>query len=199
MLYRLTCRPGIRLVFRAGHELINLLPPWFHRRSHWKYESVNIWMSEYVCKCVCMSLHSKKMHIFAKSFVSENAFISEHGSLSMQDCMRICRVSSLWEYIMAREHVCQWEDKLKQDVLAPRSFEGVPHHTSDSVEGRSTTIKGHSVYLNLPASACQMFQSFSFISSHEPYFYFYGKFVTLHFALMGKKKSQLSFAGGRRG
>lgn len=34
MLYRLTCRSGIRLVFRAGPELINLLPPWFHRRSH---------------------------------------------------------------------------------------------------------------------------------------------------------------------
>lgn len=73
---------------------------------------------------------------------------------------------------MAKEHVCQWEDKLKQDVPAPGSFEGVPHHTSDSAEGRSATIKGHSVYLNLPASARQMFQSFSFISSHEPLFLF---------------------------
>lgn len=73
---------------------------------------------------------------------------------------------------MAREHVCQLEDKLKQDVSAPRSFEGVPHHTSDSAEGRSTTIKGHSVYPNLPVSACQMFQSFAFISSHEPCFLF---------------------------
>lgn len=73
---------------------------------------------------------------------------------------------------MAREHVCQLEDKLKQDVSAPRSFEGVPHHTSDSAEGRSTTIKGHSVYPNLPVSARQMFQSFAFISSHEPFFLF---------------------------
>lgn len=41
-----------------------------------------------------------------------------------------------------------------------------------------------------------MFQSFSFISSHEPYFYFfYSKFVTLHFAPVRKKKSQLSPAG----
>lgn len=73
---------------------------------------------------------------------------------------------------MARMHGCQPEDKLKQDVPAPCSFEGVPHHTSDPAEGRSTTIKGHSVYLNLPVSACQMFQSLSFISSHEPCFIF---------------------------
>lgn len=33
------------------------------------------------------------------------------------------------------------------------SFEGVPHHTSGSVEGRSATIKGHSVYPE-PASVC---------------------------------------------
>lgn len=68
------------------------------------------------------------------------------------------------------------------------SFEGVPHHTSDSEETRSTTIKGHSVYLNLPSSAHQMFQSFSFISSHEPCFPSYGKFVTLHYARMGKEE-----------
>lgn len=89
---------------------------------------------------------------------------------------------------MAKEHVCQREAKLKQDVPAPRSFEGVPHHTSDSEKTRSTTIKGHSVYLNLPSSARQMFQSFSFISSHEPYFYFYSKFVTLGSARMGKEE-----------
>lgn len=58
---------------------------------------------------------------------------------------------------MTEEHVSQLENKLKQDVLAPSSFEGVPHHTSDSEETRSTTIKGHSVYLNLPSSAGQMF------------------------------------------
>lgn len=63
---------------------------------------------------------------------------------------------------MATEHSCQSGDKLKQDVAAPRSFEGVPRNTSDSVEGRSTTLKGHSVYLNLLVSACQMFQSFAF-------------------------------------
>lgn len=33
------------------------------------------------------------------------------------------------------------------------SFEGVPHHTSGSAEGRSATIKGHSVYPE-PASVC---------------------------------------------
>lgn len=159
----------------------------------WVCEYLNVW----VCVCMCESAY--EMHILTKAFVSENAPISKRGSLLMRDCASICLVSSLWEYIMAEEHVCQWEDKLKQDVLAPRSFEGVPHHTSDSVEGRSTTIKGHSVYLNLPASACQMFQRFSFISSHEPYFYFYSEFVTLHFALMRKKKSQLSSAGGRKG
>lgn len=104
-------------------------------------------MSGYV-SCVCMGLHGMKC-ILLQKLLSENVPISEHGSLSAPDCASICLVSSLWEYIMAKEHVCQWEDKLKQDVLAPRSFEGVPHHTSDSVEGRSTTIKGHSVYLNL--------------------------------------------------
>lgn len=33
------------------------------------------------------------------------------------------------------------------------SFEGVPHHTSGPAEGRSATIKGHSVYPE-PASVC---------------------------------------------
>ena len=33
---------------------------------------------------------------------------------------------------MTEEHVSQLEDKLKQDVLAPSSFEGVPHHTPES-------------------------------------------------------------------
>lgn len=161
----------------------------------WVCEYLNVWV------CVCMSLLGMKciMHIWTKAFVSENVPISKQGSLLMRDCTSMCLVSSLWEYIMAKEHVCLWEDKLKQDVLAPRSFEGVPHHTSDSVEGRSTTIKGHSVYLNLPVPACQMFQSFSFISLHEPSFYFCSKIVT-HFAVMRKKKkSQLSSAGGRRG
>lgn len=84
---------------------------------------------------------------------------------------------------MARKHVCQLGDKLKQDVAAPCSFEGVPHHTSDSAEGRRTTIKGHSVYLNLPASACQMFQRLSFISSHEPCFIFTRLFFSLLYIL----------------
>lgn len=180
MLYRLTCRSGIRLVFRAGPELINLLPPWFHRRSHKKYASLRL--------CVCTSLHSMKWILLQKLFCLRMFTISRHGSLLMRDCTSIFLVSSLWAYIMAKEHVCQSEDKLKQDVPAPRSFEGVPHHTSDSVEGRSITIKGHSVYPNLPVSACQMFQSFSFISSHEPYFYFYSTFFALHVTLMRKRK-----------
>lgn len=80
-------------------------------------------------------------------------------------------------------------DKLKQDVAAPRSFEGVPHNTSDSAEGRSTTIKGHTVYLNLLVSACQMFQSFPFISSRKPYFYFHSTFFfALHCTLLRKSK-----------
>lgn len=86
----------------------------------------------------------------------------------------------------------------------PDSFEGVPHHTSDSAEGRSTTIKGHPVYLNLPASACQMFQSLSFISSHEPCFiftplvFFSFFFFALHFTPMreeGKVKLLLLEGG----
>lgn len=89
---------------------------------------------------------------------------------------------------------------MKQDVLAPRSFEGVPHHTSDSAEGRSTTIKGHSVYLNLPASACQMFQSFSFISSHEPYFslifFFFSRRVCCSTFFYTDEKQELCLAGG---
>lgn len=83
---------------------------------------------------------------------------------------------------------CQWEAKLKQDVQAPCFFEGVPHHTSDSEETQSTTIKGHSVYLNLPSSVRQMFESFSFISSPKPYFPSNSKFVTLHYAWMGKEE-----------
>lgn len=83
---------------------------------------------------------------------------------------------------------------MKQDVLAPRSFEGVPHHTSDSEESRSTTIKGHSVYLNLPSSACQMFPSFSFISSHEPYFYFHSEFVALRFSRVGEEQKSSFFS-----
>lgn len=114
--------------------------------------------------------------------------ISEHDVLLKRDLTSIFLLSSLWEYIVAKEHVCQSEDKLKQDVPAPGPFEGVPHHTSDSVEGRSITIKGHSVYSNLPVSACQMFQSFSFISSHEPGFYFYSTFFALHFTPMRKRK-----------
>jgi len=98
---------------------------------------------------------------------------------------------------MTKEHVYQCKDKLKQDVLAPLSFEGVPHHTSDSEETRSTTIKGHSVYLNLPSSACQMFKSFSFISSHKLYFPSYSKFVTLLYARMGKEEKSTFFSPGR--
>lgn len=96
---------------------------------------------------------------------------------------------------MARKHVCQPEDELEQAVPAPRSFEGVPPHTSRSVEGRRTTIKGLSVYLNLPGSACQMFQSLSFISSHEPCFIFTQLFfsLALHFTPMRKEGTSAFF------
>lgn len=74
-----------------------------------------------------------------------------------------------------------------------RFFEGVPHHTSDSEETRSTTIKGHSVYLNLPSSAHQMFQSFSFISSHKLCFAFLrASFLVGIMHGWGKKKSTFS-------
>lgn len=89
---------------------------------------------------------------------------------------------------------------MKQDVPAPGSFEGIPHHTSDSAEGRRTTIKGHSVYLNLPASACQMFQRLSFISSHQPCFIFsqlfFFPFFAPHFAPM-RKEGTSDFFGWR--
>lgn len=113
---------------------------------------------------------------------------------------------------MARKHVCQPEDELEKAALAPQSFEGVPPHTSRSVEGRRTTIKGHSVYLNLPVSACQMFQSLSFISSHEPCFIFTQLFfLAQHFTPMRKegksgffcwreerlKPNAVSFASGK--
>lgn len=145
-----------------------------------------------MCVCACVWIRVVwNAHI---SFcVWESAPFSKHGSLLMRDCTSICLVSSLWEYIMAKEHVCQWEDKLKQDVVAPHSFEGVPHHTSDSAEGRSTTIKGHSVYLNLPASACQMFQSFSFISSHEPYFLFLQRVCCSRFCTDEKEEKSTFF------
>lgn len=160
-----------------------------------------LWISE------CLSVrghksvpHRLKRKLEQKLLCLRMHGVSEHSSVLMRDCAS--RVSSLWECIMAKEHVCQWEDKLKQDVLAPRSFEGVPHHTSDSAEGRSTTIKGHSVYLNLPASACQMFQSFSFISSHEPYFsliffFFRGEFVALHFFTLMRNKNFVLLEGRR--
>lgn len=188
MLYGLTFQSGMRLAFKAGHKLINLHPPWFHRRSIQKYAGCvpeNIWVSW---------VH----HICANSFLC--AFC-EHVSLS-NACMQVhvCWVSSSWEYIIAEELSARWEasrlrGKWKQDVAAPHSFEGVPHHTSESVEGRSMTIKGHSVYLNLPASARQMFPMFfSFISSHKPYFLFLQRSsFSFLFVLMGKKKSQLSF------
>lgn len=143
-----------------------------------------------VCERVCMV---KKKHTFTKAFVSENTCIFEHGSLSVHDYTSIFLVSSWWEYIMVKEHVCQWEDKLKQDVLAPYSFEGVPHHTSDSVEGRSNTIKGHSVYINLPASACQMLQSFSFISSYKCYFLFLQQVCYFTFCTDGKQEKATFF------
>lgn len=101
---------------------------------------------------------------------------------------------------MARKLVCQPEDKVEQDVPAPGSFEGVPHHTSDSAEGRGTTIKGRSVYLNLPASACQMFQRLSFISSREPCFIFtrLSSSSSFFFASDEKRaKRRISSAGGR--
>lgn len=186
MLYRLTSRSGMRLLFRAGCELINGFLPWFHRRSPEKSEIVEIWMSKCVRVWACVVPNAYLVLLCLRM-----CHIQGQLTISVRS---VCWVSSSREYIMAKELVCPWEDKLKQDVQAPCSFEGVPHHTSDSAEGRSTTIKGHSVYLNLPAPACQMFQSFSFISSHEPYFYFYGKFVTPHFASVRKKKSQLSFS-----
>lgn len=151
----------------------------------WDCEYLNVWVCVYE---VCNAYFNKSFCVWE---------CAHFQALFMRDCASICLVSSSWVYIMAKEHVCQWEDKLKQDVLAPRSFEGVPHHTSDSVEGRSTTIKGHSVYLNLPASACQMFQSFSFISSHDPYFYFFTASLLLY--ILNRWESQLSAAGGRRG
>lgn len=158
-----------------------------------------LWISE------CLSVrghksvpHRLKRKLEQKLLCLRMHGVSEHSSVLMRDCAS--RVSSLWECIMAKEHVCQWEDKLKQDVLAPRSFEGVPHHTSDSAEGRSTTIKGHSVYLNLPASACQMFQSFSFISSHEPYFslifFFFSRRVCCSTFFYTDEKQELCLAGG---
>lgn len=70
----------------------------------------------------------------------------------------------LGAYSSAKVYVCQHRDKFKQDVACSCFFEGVPHHTSTRAEGRSTAIKGHSVYLNLPASARQMFPNRSFIS-----------------------------------
>lgn len=156
-------------------------------------EHLNVW--------VCMRLHALKCILSQKLLCLRMRPFPSTAHLSMRDCASTCPVSSLWEYITAKEHVCQWEDKLKQDVLAPRSFEGVPHHTSDSVEGRSATIKGHSVYLNLLASACQMLQSFSFISSHEPCFLFlHGVcYSTTLWADGKKRKSQLSPAGRRGG
>lgn len=137
----------------------------------------------YVCERGCMV---RSAYINKSSCVWQCSF--ERGSLSVHDYTCIFPVSTWWEYIMVKEHVCQWEDKLKQDVLAPYSFEGVPHHTSDSAEGRSTTIKGHSVYINLPASACQMLQSFSFISSHKPYFLFLQQVCYFKFCTDGKKE-----------
>ena len=91
-----------------------------------------------VCEYLNVWVHASarnEINTETKAFVSETVPVSVSGSLSMSDCMSICLVSSLWEYVMAKEHVCQREDKLKQDVPGPRSFEGVPHHTSDSVGG----------------------------------------------------------------
>lgn len=58
MLYGLTCRSGIRLVFRAGPELINLLPPWFHRRSHKNMR---------VCESACIESARFEMNTLYKS------------------------------------------------------------------------------------------------------------------------------------
>ena len=74
-------------------------------------------------------------------------------------------------------------------MAAPRSFEGVPHHTSESLEGRSTSIKGLSVYLNLPGSSRQMFEGFCFHLRSQT------TFLQQFYILHGKKikKSNLVF------
>lgn len=125
-----------------------------------------------------------------ETFVSENVLIAglALGALLYEHVPSILFVGVYY----GQEHVWHREDKLKQDVPAPHSFEGVPHHTSDSVLGRSITLKGHCVYLNLQTSARQMLHGFSFISLQEPYFYFYSEFVTSHSAPMGGEKSQVS-------
>ena len=94
---------------------------------------------------------------------------------------------------MARKLVCQPQDELEQAVLAPRSFESVPPHTSCSVEGRRTTIKGHSVYLNLPVSACQMFHSLSFISAHKLCFIFTPFFCSCSTFYSDEKRGKVRF------
>lgn len=97
---------------------------------------------------------------------------------------------------MAKKHSCQLEDKLKQDVSAPCSFEGVPHHTSDSAESRSTTIKGHSVYLNLLVSACQMFHAFFYLLTRT-LFLFLQKVIFFFYILHCEEKKSPSFFGWR--
>lgn len=95
---------------------------------------------------------------------------------------------------MARKHVCQPEDELEQAVLAPRSFEGVPPHTSRSVEGRRTTIKGHLFTLTcqcLPARCSRVCLS----SPHTNHVLFLLSFffLALHFILMRKEGKSVFF------
>lgn len=53
-----------------------------------------------------------------KAALSENAGRPERGSPLARGRASALSGSFLWEYIMARAHVCQLQDKLKQDVSA---------------------------------------------------------------------------------
>lgn len=55
-----------------------------------------------------------------KAALSENVAMAEHGSPLARGRASALSLSFLQEYIMAREHVCQLRDKLKQDVSARR-------------------------------------------------------------------------------
>lgn len=92
--------------------------------------------------------------------------------------------------LSADERAAWLRNKWKQDVAAPRSFEGVPHHTSESLEGRSTSIKGLSVYLNLPGSNRQMFEGSCFHLRSQTTFLQQVRYFTFY---MGKKSRKVNF------
>lgn len=166
--------------FRARRELINLLPPWFSQKVTVKL-CRGLWTSECLGMRLYMRLRGTKRILKQRLL---RLRMCPFPSVAHYQCVIVQAYawyplcgSILWPESMSASERINW-NKMCRPLAPLKVFHIIPLIL---LRVRSTTIKGDTVYLNLWPSACQMWRSFSFISSHEPYFYFHSEFVTLHF------------------